>query len=613
MQKQKLFKEHIVIKFAGDSGDGMQLTGNQFSTSSALRGHDIATFPDFPAEIRAPLGTVAGVSGFQIHFGSIEIDTPGDQCDVLVAMNAAALKSNLINLKAGGIIIADEDGFDKKNLKLSGYGEEEHPLDVATGNGFQVFKLAITKQTLDALSSVEMSAKDKDRSKNMYVLGLLYWLFDRDLQPSLNFLEQRFAKEDVLHQANVLALKAGYHFGETTEIFPNNYELKAASLPPGNYRSISGNEALALGMIMATYKAGLQLFYATYPITPASDILHFLAKQKDYGVYTFQAEDEIAAVSSAIGASFGGNLGACGTSGPGMALKAEAIGLAVAVELPLVICNVQRSGPSTGMPTKTEQSDLFQALYGRNGEAPVVVLAAQSPADCFYIAFEACKIALEHMTPVIVLSDAYLANGAEPWKYPAFEELQEIHPPFQENTGTPFQPYSRNEKLVRPWAIPGTPGLEHRIGGLEKENITGAISYNGDNHDFMVKTRQRKVDIIANELPVQQIALGKEKGKLLVLGWGSTYGFVRTVVKELLEEGYSVSQMHLRYINPLPLNLGELLKGFEKIIVPEMNNGQLVHLIRSKYLVDAIPYNKVKGQPLHNDELKKELLKHLNA
>jgi len=357
----------------------------------------------------------------------------------------------------------------------------------------------------------------------------------------------------------------------------------------------------------------LQLFYATYPITPASDILHFLAKQKDYGVYTFQAEDEIAAVSSAIGASFGGNLGACGTSGPGMALKAEAIGLAVAVELPLVICNVQRSGPSTGMPTKTEQSDLFQALYGRNGEAPVVVLAAQSPADCFYIAFEACKIALEHMTPVIVLSDAYLANGAEPWKYPAFEELQEIHPPFQENTGTPFQPYSRNEKLVRPWAIPGTPGLEHRIGGLEKENITGAISYNGDNHDFMVKTRQRKVDIIANELPVQQIALGKEKGKLLVLGWGSTYGFVRTVVKELLEEGYSVSQMHLRYINPLPLNLGELLKGFEKIIVPEMNNGQLVHLIRSKYLVDAIPYNKVKGQPLHNDELKKELLKHLNA
>jgi len=613
MEKQKLYKEHIVIKFAGDSGDGMQLTGNQFSMSTALRGHDIATFPDFPAEIRAPLGTVAGVSGFQIHFGSIEIDTPGDQCDVLVAMNAAALKSNLANLKQGGIIIADEDGFDKKNLKLSGYDENDNPLDVATGKGYQVFKVAVTKLTLESLSSVDMSAKDKDRSKNMFVLGLLYWLFDRDLQPSLNFLEQRFAKDDLLRNANTLALKAGYHFGETTEIFPNNYELKAASLPEGNYRSITGNEALALGMIMATYNAGLHLFYGTYPITPASDILHFLAKQKQYGVYTFQAEDEIAAVSAAIGASFGGNLGACGTSGPGMALKAEAIGLAVAVELPLVICNVQRSGPSTGMPTKTEQSDLFQALYGRNGEAPVPIIAPQSPVDCFYAAYEACKIAMEHMTPVIILSDAYLANGAEPWKYPQFEELEKITPPFASPGESKFQPYVRDNMQVRPWAVPGTAGLEHRIGGLEKEHISGNVSYNGENHDFMVKLRQEKIDLIAKTYAPQRIALGEEKGKLLILGWGSTYGFVKTVVKELLEEGYAVSQLHLRYINPLPENLGEILKGFEKIVVPEMNNGQLVHLIRSKYLVDAIPYNKIKGQPLHNDELKQELLKHLNA
>lgn len=609
MDVLKVNKDHVVIKFAGDSGDGMQLTGNQFAMNTALRGHDIATFPDFPAEIRAPQGTLAGVSGFQIHFGSIEIDTPGETYDVLVAMNAAALKVNLRGLKKGGMIIADIDGFDKKNLKLSGYGEGMDPLSDMDPADYQVFRVAITKLTLEALKDMPINPKDKDRSKNMFVLGLIFWLFDRDLEKTLGFLESRFSKDPQTKDANIATLKAGYHFGETAEIFKGQYSIAAADLPHGVYRSIVGNEAIGLGLVTAAAKAGVRLFYGTYPITPASDMLHFLAKQKKYGVYTFQAEDEIAAVCSAIGASFGGNLGACGTSGPGMALKAEAIGLAVSLELPLVICNVQRAGPSTGLPTKTEQSDLMQAVFGRNGEAPVPVLAPHSPSDCFDVAYQAASIAMEHMTPVIVLSDLFLANGAEPWKYPAFNDLPVIRLPHFNASSNAFRPYDRNEELVRQWAVPGVAGKEHRVGGLEKEDGTGNVSYDPDNHDKMVKIRAERINLLQKKIPAQKIELGEEIGDLAIVGWGSTYGSIRTVTKELIAEGYKVSHIHVRYLYPFPANLGEVLSKFKKVVIPEVNNGQLVRMIRDRYLIDAIAYNRIKGQPLASAEMKSELLK----
>ncbi|MFN6390360.1 MAG: 2-oxoacid:acceptor oxidoreductase subunit alpha, partial [Bacteroidota bacterium] len=493
--------EQVVIKFAGDSGDGMQLTGTQFTNTAALFGNDLGTFPDFPAEIRAPQGTTAGVSGYQLHFGSTEIYTPGDMCDVLVVMNAAALKMNLKQLKRGGIIIANIAGFDIKNLRLAGV--ESNQLEDNSLDGYEVYKVDVTKLTRDAIADINLGTKEKDRCKNMFVLGFLYWMFDRDMQTSINFLNEKFSKKAEILEANLRVLKAGYAYGETTETFSTRFKVEKAKMPAGKYRNIMGNQALALGIVAASYQSGLPVFLGSYPITPASDVLHELAKYKNFNIRTFQAEDEIAGICSAIGASFGGQIGLTTTSGPGMALKTEAMGLAVMLELPLVICNIQRAGPSTGMPTKTEQADLLQAYYGRNGECPIPVIAAQSPSDCFRAAFEACKIAVQHMTPVILLSDGYIANGAEPWRYPVTNQLEKIEKKFAAPSehGEKFMPYARDEKLSRPWAVPGTKGLEHRIGGLEKQNITGNISYDAANHEQMVKLREEKVEKIADYLP----------------------------------------------------------------------------------------------------------------
>lgn len=598
-------KKEITIKFAGDSGDGMQLTGSQFTNNTALTGSDIATFPDFPAEIRAPQGTLAGVSGFQLHFGSIQIFTPGDHFDVLVAMNSAALKTNLKNIKKGGTIILDTDGFDRKNLRLAKY--DSNPLEDDTLEGYEVYKMPITKLTRECLKEIPLGTKEKDRSKNMFVLGFLYWRYNRKMASTINFLKAKFGKNPDILEANLKTLNAGYNFGETTETFTTRYEVKAAPLQSGTYRSIMGNEALVIGLITASKKLGLPLFYGSYPITPASDILHGLSKYKNFGVKTFQAEDEIAAVCSAIGAAYGGNLGITGTSGPGLALKGEAIGLAMILELPLVICNIQRGGPSTGLPTKTEQSDLLQAMYGRNGECPMPVVAAHSPSDCFYTAIEACRIAVQHMVPVVLLSDGYIANGAEPWKFPNADDIPEMKAQFRKpkTDDEPFLPYERDENLVREWAIPGTAGLAHRIGGLEKEDRTGNVSYDQANHEFMTKIRQAKVDKIAEFVPAQTMEVGEEKGNLLVLGWGSTYGVIKSVVKEMREEGHSVSHAHLRYLNPFPRNLGELLNNFDKVLIPEINNGQLSKLIRDKYLLKVEQFNKIQGVPIAKGELRR--------
>lgn len=594
--------EEVVIKFAGDSGDGMQLTGGQFTNTAALLGNDLGTFPDFPAEIRAPQGTLAGVSGFQLMFGSKEIFTPGDLSDVLVAMNSAALRINLGNLKKGGIIIANTSGFDSKNLKLSGY--EKNPLEDGSLEGYNLIKIDVTKLTRDATTEIQLGMKEKDRCKNMFVLGFLYWMFDRPMEHTMNMLREKFRHEPDIMEANIRALKAGYNYGDTTETFTTRYKVEKAKMEPGEYRNIMGNQALAIGLIAASDKSGLPLFLGSYPITPASDILHELSRYKNFGVRTFQAEDEIAGICSAIGASFGGCLGITTTSGPGMALKTEAMGLAVMLEIPLVICNIQRGGPSTGLPTKTEQADLLQALYGRNGECPMPVIAAKSPADCFDAAFEACRIAVQHMTPVILLSDGYLANGSEPWKFPRSKQLQEIPVEFARpmSDGSKFMPYSRDEKLARPWAIPGTKGLEHRIGGIEKENLTGNISYEPENHEYMVKLREQKVEQIADYLPPQTVE-GPEKGELLVLGWGGTYGVLKAAVKEVQRQGYKVAHAHLRYLRPLPKNLGEILHNYDKIIIPEINNGQLVKVIRDKYLLPAIAANKIQGVPFSKTEI----------
>ena len=603
--------EDVVIKFAGDSGDGMQLTGGQFTNNTALLGADLATFPDFPAEIRAPIGTLPGVSGFQLHFGSRKIYTPGDHCDVLVAMNVAALIVNLTALKKGATIIVNTDGFDAKNMRLA--NAATNPLEDGTLEGYEVIKIDVTKLTREALADITMGVKEKDRCKNMFVLGFLYYMYSRSLESTERFLTSKFGKKPDLLEANMRALKAGYNYADTTEVFASRYKVEAAKMEPGTYRSIMGNEAAAMGFVAASKKSGLPLFLGSYPITPASDILHYLAANKNFGVRTFQAEDEIAAICSAIGASFGGHLAMTTTSGPGIALKAEAMGLAVMLEIPLVIVNIQRAGPSTGMPTKTEQADLLQALYGRNGECPMPVISAAQPSDAFDVAFEACRISLQHMTPVIMLSDGYIANGAEPWKFPQSKDLPEIKVEFAKpiEDGSTYYPYMRDEKLSRPWAIPGTKGLEHRIGGLEKANITGNISYEPDNHEEMVKLREEKIARIADYIPLQTIAAGPEKGKILILGWGSTYGAIQSAVNHLLADGYEVSHAHIRYLKPFPKNLGEILFNFDKVIVPEINNGQLVKVIRDKFMIPAIAYNKIKGTPITSSELIDVIMKEL--
>lgn len=597
-------KDDVTILFAGDSGDGIQLTGTQFTNTAALYGNDVSTFPNFPAEIRAPQGTLAGVSGFQLHFGSIELYTPGDECDVLVVMNAAGLKANVDKLKKGGYLIVNTAGFDKKNLRLAKFEDGVNPLEDKALEAFKVYEVDVTKLTKEALKDSGLGTKIIDRSKNMFVLGFLYWMYSRNLDYTVEFLKDKFSAKPDIAEANIKVLKAGYHYGDTTETFAKQFEIAPAKIESGEYRNIVGNQATALGLIAAAKKSGLELFYGTYPITPASDILHELAKHKNFGVKTFQAEDEIAGICASIGASFGGVLGVTASSGPGIALKGEAMGLAVSLELPLVIINVQRGGPSTGLPTKTEQADLMQAMYGRNGEAPMPIISANSPSDCFNAIYEACQIALKHMTPVIFLSDGYMANGSEPWKFPKAEDLPEIEVKFAESNQENFKPYSRDEKLVRPWAIPGTPGLQHRIGGLEKEHETGNVSYDPENHEFMVKLRAEKIDKIADYIPLQKVAVGNDTGKYAILGWGSTFGAIKTAVKSLREEGEDVSHIHLKHIHPFPKNLGELLKGFDHVFVPEMNNGQLVKLIREQFLIDAKPLNKIKGIPFSVNEIK---------
>jgi 2-oxoglutarate ferredoxin oxidoreductase subunit alpha len=612
--KETTVLQDVVIKFAGDSGDGMQLTGSQFTNNTALLGIDLATFPDFPAEIRAPQGTLAGVSGFQLRFSSNPVFTPGDLCDVLVAMNAAALKANLKQLKKGAKIIANTDGFDAKNLRLANYPEGVNPLEDGSLEGYEVTKIDVTKLTREATKDFTMGTKEKDRAKNMFVLGYLYWMFDRGMDSTISFLQEKFGKKDEILNSNIKVLQAGYNYGDTIETFTTRFKVEKAKMEPGVYRSIMGNQALAYGLIAAAEKSGLPLFLGSYPITPASDILHELSKYKNFGVRTFQAEDEIAAIATAIGASYGGSLGITTTSGPGMALKTEAMGLAMMMEIPLVIVNIQRGGPSTGLPTKTEQSDLLQAYYGRNGEAPMPVISASTPADCFEVAMEACRIAVQHMTPIILLSDGYIANGAEPWKFPNADDLPAIEVKFKTELAEDeekYQPYRRDEKLARPWAVPGTPGLEHRIGGLEKQHITGNVNYEADNHEFMVKLRQEKVDKLAEFLPLQKLDSGVEKGKVLVLGWGSTYGAIKTAVSDLLAEGHAVAHAHLRYVRPFPKNLGDILKNYDTVLIPEINNGQLIKIIRDQYLVDAKGYNKIKGNPITRTELVEEIRKYL--
>lgn len=598
--------EDVVIKFAGDSGDGMQLTGSQFTNSTALLGIDLSTFPDFPAEIRAPQGTVPGVSGFQLHFSSNRIYTPGDACDVLVAMNAAALKVNLKSLKPGGIIIANTDGFDSKNLRLANYPDGVNPIEDDSLANYELHKIDVTKLTREALKEIQLGTKEKDRAKNMFVLGFLYWLYNRDMEVTISFLKEKFGKKQEILDSNIKALQAGYNYGDTVEAFTSRYKVEKAKLPTGKYRSITGNTALAYGLIAASDRSGLPMFLGTYPITPASDILHELSRYKNFGIRTFQAEDEIAGITSAIGASYGGSLGVTTTSGPGMALKTEAMGLAVMLEIPLLIVNIQRGGPSTGLPTKTEQSDLLQAYYGRNGECPMPVISASTPSDCFDAAYEAVRIAVQHMTPVILLSDGYIANGAEPWRFPQSADLQPIEVKFKtalEEGEEKFMPYKRDEKLVRPWSVPGSAGLEHRIGGLEKEDISGNISYDPENHQHMVKTREAKVEMIADYIPLQTLDSGPETGDVLVLGWGSTYGSIKSAVTELQAAGKSVAHAHLRHMRPFPKNLGEMLQRYKKILIPEINNGQLIKIIRDKYLVDAVGFNKIKGTPITRAEL----------
>jgi len=602
--KEKDFRvlTSVTVRFAGDSGDGMQLTGSQFSDTTAFIGNDLNTLPDYPAEIRAPAGTIYGVSGFQLSFGSDDVNTPGDLPDVLVAMNPAALRKNLKEIKQGGVIIVNSDAFDQKNLKLANF--DTSPLEDDTLSGYDLHQVPISSLTVNALEGLPLSPKEVARCKNFFALGLMYWLYDRPLKNTEEWIKDKFKNKPEYVEANTKALQAGHKFGEMTEVFTTRYKVEAAKLPKGIYRNISGNEATALGFLTASVKSGLPLFLGSYPITPASEILQYLSSYKNFGVKTVQAEDEIAGITSAIGASFAGHLALTTTSGPGLSLKSEAIGLAVMTELPLVIVNVQRGGPSTGLPTKTEQADLFQAMYGRNGEAPVCVLAARTPRDCFYMAIEASRIALKYMTPVILLTDGYLGNGSEPWRIPNVNELPDISVKFRTDPER-FYPYLRDDNLARPWAIPGTPGLEHRIGGLEKADVYGKVNYDPDNHDRMVKLRTEKVKRIANDIPDIEVD-GDENGDLLVLGWGGTYGSIKDAVNKARKSGLRVSQAHLRYLNPLPKNTGLILKKFKKILIPEINLGQLAHIIRSEFLIPVEQLNLVRGLPLKvNDILEK--------
>ena len=606
--------DRVVIRIAGDSGDGMQLTGDRFTQETAMFGNDLATFPNFPAEIRAPQGTLAGVSSFQVHFADHDILTPGDRPDVLVAMNPAALKANLGDMPKGATLIIDTHDFSERALARIGWSS--NPITDGTLEGFQVHALDLTQMTLDALEGGELSRKDAGRSKNMFALGLLSWMYSRPTEGTIEFVEKKFANKPDIAAANIKAFKVGYHFGETTEAFAVSYEIKPAPLPSGTYRNITGNLALAYGLIAAGQLSKLPIFLGAYPITPASDILHELSKHKRFGVRTFQAEDEIAGIGAALGASFGGALGITTSSGPGIALKGETIGLAVSLELPLLIVDIQRGGPSTGLPTKTEQSDLLQAMFGRNGEAPVPVIAAQSPGDCFSAAVEAARIALTYRTPVFLLSDGYIANGSEPWEVPNVDELPDLQVTFATEPNGPdgtYLPYLRDpETLARPWAVPGTPGLEHRVGGIEKADKTGNISYDPDNHDFMVRTRQAKVDGIAASLPPLQVDDPDGDATVLVLGWGSTYGPIGAACRQVRAAGQSVAQVHLRHINPFPNDLGAILSRYEKVVIPEMNLGQLAMLIRAKYLIDAMSVTQVRGLPFKADELSEMLLNVIN-
>lgn len=598
-----------IVRFAGDSGDGMQIVGTQFTDVTAMFGNDLATLPDYPAEIRAPAGSLGGVSGFQINFASSEIHTPGDTVQTLVAMNPAALKVNLPDLEKGGTLIVNSDAFDAIGLKLAGY--TSNPLEDGSLAGFQVHAIPMSRMTKEAVAPTGLKSKDAERCKNFFALGVTFWLFDRPIAPTLKWLDSKFASKPEIRQANELAMRAGLNYGNTAEMFQVHYRVQPAKTAPGVYRKIRGNDAAALGLMAAAWRADQKLFYASYPITPASDILHELVKHKNFGVKVFQAEDEIAAMCAAIGGAYGGAFAATGTSGPGMALKAEAMGLAVMLELPMVIVNVQRGGPSTGLPTKTEQSDLFQAMGGRHGECPLPILAAQSPSDCFYACYEAFQIAVKYMTPVIVLTDGYLANGSEPWRVPNLEDLPEIKVNHDINPEG-FQPYARDENLSRPWALPGTKGLAHRIGGLEKENITGKVSYDPMNHEFMVKLRAAKNAKVADMLPNQQV-LGPQSGDLLVVSWGGTYGSVRTAVERKQAQGASVSHMHLRHISPMPRNLPEIFPRFKKVLVPELNLGQLLMLLRATYLVDAKGLNKVQGRPFTVAEVMDKIQKTLDG
>ena len=604
-QKPRRDLDRAVVRFAGDSGDGMQVTGEQFTTETAWAGDDFSTLPNFPAEIRAPAGTLYGVSSFQIQFGRLRVYTPGDRLDCLVAMNPAALKTNLADLKEGALLILNTNSFDEKNLDRAGYAS--NPLEDPTlAERYRVHKVEISRLTKQALEGLPLGAKEKERCKNFFSLGLISWIYTRPIEPTVIWIKKRFARSPDLVEANIRVLKAGYNYGETAEIFGECYGIEPAELPAGLYRSITGTRALAWGLLAAAQRSGLPMVYGAYPITPASDILHELALHKRFRVRTFQAEDEIAAVGSAIGAAFGGAIGVCGTSGPGLALKAEGIGLAVMAELPIVVFDIQRAGPSTGMPTKTEQADLLQAMYGRSSEAPVVILAPATPGDCFFVAYEAVRIAVKYMLPVIVLSDGYLANGSEPWMIPDPGVLPEIPITFRTQREG-FFPYLRDPgTLARPWVRPGTPGLEHQIGGLEKEHITGHVSYDPDNHELMVKLRAEKVRLVAQEIPATTIN-GPAEGDLLVVGWGGTLGAITAAVEEVQMEGKAVASVHLRHLNPLPPDLGQILRQYRRILVPEINSGQLVRLLRAEYLVDAVGYNRVRGLPLATNNIREAI------
>ncbi len=592
-----------VVRFAGDSGDGMQLAGMQFSNASAVFGNDVSTFPDYPAEIRAPAGTLAGVSGFQINFSSFDIHTPGDRVQALVAMNPAALKANLPDLEPGGMLIVDEDSFDKGSLAKAGY--TSNPLEDGSLQSYRVYKIPIDRLNKEAVKDLGLTAKAADRSRNFLALGLVYWLYDRPMEPTLRWIKQKFGKNPDAAEANTRSLKAGYAFGDTTDIFPARFVVARAPVAPGRYRALTGNQAIAMGMVAAAHRAGKTLFYGTYPITPASDILHELARFKSFGVKTLQAEDEIAAITTAIGAAFGGAFAATGTSGPGLSLKTEALGLAAMLELPLLIIDVQRGGPSTGLPTKTEQADLNMALFGRHGECPVPVLAPASPGDCFAIVFEGFRIAVRYMTPVIILSEGYLANGSEPWRIPDVSELPKIEVSHDADPAT-FAPYSRDERLARPWVLPGTPGLEHRIGGLEKQHITGAVSYDPDNHDRMVRLRAEKIAGIADDIPEARPE-GPASGDLLVVSWGGTYGAVRTACEQAREAGRDVSHLHFRHLNPLPRNTGRVLAAFRRILVCELNLGQFRGVLQSRYPIRAEGFHQLRGKPFAIHEVREAI------